>query len=169
MKLLKITIFFFIFDQNRTIIWLPLNLASLASIAINFHSGGFMTATFCFKWYSLSKMWKKPNDKTTGFQLDMLGNSINIKNFIWNQVVLKKNLQKPLKITIIWPNLCKKGVPMGHNLFSEIIKPDHKLSKTFNLNKMSYALAELWMFFYFMFFFFAKKCQNFLFWYWMMK
>ena len=45
---------------------------------------------------------------------------------------------KPLKITIFWPNLCKNGVPMGHTqnkkqffFFSEMIKPDPKLSKPF--------------------------------------
>ena len=65
---------------------------------------------------------------------------------------------KPLKITISWPNLCKKGHTRNKKniFFSEIRKPDHKLSKKFYFNKISYFLAELWMFFYFMFFFFAK-------------
>ena len=40
----------------------------------------------------------------------MLGNSINIKNFNWNPVVLKNLLRK---ITIFLPSLCK-NVPMGH-------------------------------------------------------
>ena len=70
----------------------------------------------------------------------------------------EKILLKPLKITIFRPNLCKTGVPMGHAqnkkqfFFSEIIKPDPKLSKPFYFNKMPYVLAELWMFFYKCFF-----------------
>ena len=57
----------------------------------------------------------------------------------------------PLKITIFWANLCKTGVP-AHGphpkqktiiFFSEIIKPDPKLSKPFYFNKIPYVLAEL--------------------------
>ena len=36
-------------------------------------------------------------------------------------------------------------------------KPDHTLSKTFNFIKISCALTELWMFFYFVWCFLAKK------------
>ena len=75
-------------------------------------------------------------------------------------------LLKPLKITIFRPNLCKKGVPMCHTqqktfffFFSEITKPDYKLSKPFRFNKIPYVLAELWMFFYFVWCFFDKKCH----------
>ena len=97
-----------------------------------------------------------------GFQLNMIGNSINIKNFYWNPLVLKKNLLKPLKNTSFWPTCAKKGspwtTPKTNNFFSAVAKPDHKLSKTFYFNKISYVLAELSMFFYFiMFFFFAKN------------
>ena len=70
---------------------------------------------------------------------------------------------KPLKITIFWPNLYKNGVPMGHTqnkkrfFFAEITKPDHKLSKTFYFIKISYVLAELWIFFYFVWCFLLKS------------
>ena len=63
-------------------------------------------------------------------------------------------LLKPLKITIFWPNLRKNGVPTGHVqnkkqvFFTEITKADAKLSSTFYFNKISYVLAELWMFFH---------------------
>ena len=87
-------------------------------IAINLYSGGFTTTTFCFKRYSPSQIWKKPNDITcfftffhnighnltqilpqdhinliffADFQWSVLNNSINIKNFNYNPVVLKKN------------------------------------------------------------------------------
>ena len=72
----------------------------------------------------------------------MLGNSINIKNFHWNSVVLKFFLLKPLKVIIFWPKLCKNGVTMGHAqikkqiFFSEIITPDPELSKPFYFNKI---------------------------------
>ena len=64
---------------------------------------------------------------------------------------------KPLKINITWPNLCKnKWGPQelkGHIqtkktiFFSEITKPDHKLSKTFFVKY--HVLAKLQTFFYF--------------------
>ena len=41
--------------------------------------------------------------------------------------------------------------------FSEITKSDHKLSKLFYFNKLSYVLAELRMFFYFMWCFLLKR------------
>ena len=56
---------------------------------------------------------------------------------------------KPLKVTIFGPNLRKKGVTMGHIqskkqiLFTEITKPDHKLSKTFYFIKLLFVLVEL--------------------------
>ena len=69
----------------------------------------------------------------------MLGNSINIKNFNLNQVGLKKIFSDLLDSN---SNLGKNGVPMGPRpkqktiVFSEIIKPDRKLSKTFYFNKI---------------------------------
>ena len=60
----------------------------------------------------------------------MLGNSINIKNFNWNPVVLK-NFAKTSKNYHFRLNLCKNGVPRGHVqnkklfFFSELTKPDH--------------------------------------------
>ena len=55
---------------------------------------------------------------------------------------------KPLKITIFWPNLCKKGSLWAtpktkHFFFAEIAKPDYKLSKTFYFIKLLYVLTEL--------------------------
>ena len=132
-------------------------MSFLAILAINFHSGGFTMTTFCFKRHFPSKIWKKqwyclflyyfhnighnlaqilPQDHTwfdffAGFQWSMLGNSINIKNFNWNPVVLKNLLRKPLKITIFLPDLCK-NVPMGHIqnkktiFYSETTKPDNQ-------------------------------------------
>ena len=79
----------------------------------------------------------------------MLGDSININNFNWNLVVLKKNLLRPLKITIFWPHLRKKGLTVNHAqnkilfFFSEITEPDLKLLKTSYFIKISYVLAEL--------------------------
>ena len=76
----------------------------------------------------------------------MLGDSINIDNFNWNPVVLKKN-DKTLASAIFWSNLHKKGsvwaAPKMKNFFSEITKVDHQLSKTFYFIKISYVLAEL--------------------------
>ena len=86
----------------------------------------------------------------------MLENSININNFNCNPVLLKKKLVKPLKNTIFAPNSelaqSKKKKKIYRNN-----KPDHTLSKTFNFIKISYALTELWMFFYFVWCFLAKK------------
>ena len=78
----------------------------------------------------------------------MLGDAININHFNCNPVAVvlkKKKLAKPLNITIFRPNLCKKGVTMGHIqnkkyiyiFFTEITRPNHKLSKTFYLIKIS--------------------------------
>ena len=95
------------------------------------------------------------------FQWSILENSINIKNFNWNPVVLKKSLLKPLKITIFRPaQLVQKWGPHGPHpkqkkkFFSEITKPD---PKSFYFNKMSNNLAELWIFFCTVWCFFAKK------------
>ena len=67
----------------------------------------------------------------------MLGNSINIKNFIWNPVILKK-IAKTSKNYYFWTQLMQNWGPHGPHpkqktvfFFSEIIKPDPKLSKTF--------------------------------------
>ena len=60
----------------------------------------------------------------------------------------EKFLLKPQKITIFWPNFVQNWGPHGPHpkqktiFFSEIIKPDPKLSKPFYFNKMSYVLAE---------------------------
>ena len=113
----------------------PTDLAYLPIFALTFHSGICTTTTFCFKRYSPCKIWKKtlliipisllffttlgqiwPQDPThfdffAGFQWNMLRDSININNFNWNLVVLKKKLLKPLKITIFWPKLRKNGAP----------------------------------------------------------
>ena len=74
----------------------------------------------------------------------MLGDSININNFNWKLIVLKK-IPKYLKITVFWPNLCKNEIPMGHaqtkkRFLLEITKTDHKLSKTFCFIKISYVI-----------------------------
>ena len=67
---------------------------------------------------------------------------------------------KPLKIAIFGPNWHKKGGQYGphpkqtKNFFSEMTKADHLLFKTFYFIKISYLLAELWMFFYFVVMFF---------------
>ena len=60
----------------------------------------------------------------------------------------------------------KRGAHVPHTqqktfffFFSEITKPDYKLSKPFRFNKIPYVLAELWMFFYFVWCFFDKKCH----------
>ena len=131
-------------------------------------------------------------DFFANFQWNMLGDLIDIKNFIvlylylscsflwmgfnclkatatsWRQFTSpssEKILRQPPKITIFQPNLCKKGVPKAHPknkkqfFFSEITKPDYKLSRSFYFNKISYVLAESWMFFYFVWCFFAKKCH----------
>ena len=71
----------------------------------------------------------------------MLGESINIKNFNWNPVVLKKLLFFGLT--------CEKWGPHGPHpkqktiFFSEITKVDSKLSKPFYFNKIPYVSAEL--------------------------
>ena len=96
-----------------------------------------------------------------GFQWNMLGDSINTNNFNCNPVVLKFFLLKPLKIAIFGPNLCKKRGQYGPHpkqtifFFSEMTKADHKLCKTFHFIKISYVLAELWIFFYFVVMFFC--------------
>ena len=122
---------------------------------------------FLYFFTTLDIIWPKFCPMTTpnliffaGFQSSLLWNSINIKNFNWNPVILTNFLLKPLKITNFWPNLCKNGVPMGHPqntfFFSEITKPDPKLSKPFCFNKrVPYVLlTELWMFFYTAFLYF---------------
>ena len=75
----------------------------------------------------------------------MSENPINIKNFNWNPVVLK-NLAKTSKNYHFLAPIVQKGDPYGPYLkqktvFSEITKPDHKLSKRFYFNKISYVLA----------------------------
>ena len=80
----------------------------------------------------------------------MLGNSINIKNFNWNPVVLKKFAKTSKNYhflaQLVQKNSCHGPHPKVKNIFfffSEIIKPNHKLSKTFYFNKISYVLTEL--------------------------
>ena len=84
----------------------------------------------------------------------MLGNSINIKNFNWNPVVLKKFAKTSKNYHFLAQLLQKRG-PHGPRakqntiFFSEIKKADYKFSKPFYFNKISYFVAELSMFFYF--------------------
>ena len=78
----------------------------------------------------------------------MLGNSIKIKKFDWNPVVLK-NFAKTSKNYYFSAQLVQNWGPHGPRpkqktiFFSEIIKPDPKLSKPFYFNKIPYVLAEL--------------------------
>ena len=108
--------------------------------------------------YSPSKIWKKnlwqclflyffqifhqdhtPFNFFAGFQWNMLGNSINIKNFSRNPAAPKMFLLRPLKIRHHFLNqlVQKWGLhdgpyPKQKKLFSEITKPpDHKAFKTF--------------------------------------
>ena len=57
----------------------------------------------------------------------------------------------------------KRGAHVPHTqqktFFSEITKPDYKLSKPFRFNKIPCVLAELWLLFYFVWCFFGKKCH----------
>ena len=84
----------------------------------------------------------------------MLGNSINIKNFIIGIQYLWKKFAKTSKNYYFSTQLVQKWGPYRPHpkqktiIFSEITKPDSKLSKPFYFNKTSYVLAELWMFFY---------------------
>ena len=69
-----------------------------------------------------------------------------------------------LKYRHIGPTCAKMKSPWAMSktkyiFFAEITTPDHKLSKTFYFIKISYVLAELWVFFYFVWFYFAKKCH----------
>ena len=97
-----------------------------------------------------------------GFQWSMLANSINIKNFNWSPVLLK-NFCKNLKILLFLAQVVQKWGPHGRRppkktiLFSEIIKPDLKLSKPFYFIKRSYVLAGLWVFFYIVWCFLLKS------------
>ena len=106
-----------------------------------------------------------PRDHThcyVGFQWFMLVDSINVNNFNCNPIILKNILVKPLTITIFGHNLRKKGVTIGHaqnekQFFTEKNKPGHKLSKKNYFIKISYVLAQLWMFSYFVWFFLLLK------------
>ena len=93
-----------------------------------------------------------------GFQWNMLGDSISINNFNCNPVVLIFFFAKTSKI--FGPNLRKKrsqygSHPKQKHFFAEMIKTDHKISKTFYFIKILYVLAELWMFFYLVVMFFC--------------
>ena len=114
-------------------------MAFPAIIAINFHSGDFITITFCFRRYSPSKIWKNlmmislflyffhigldlaqdhtHTDFFAGFQLNMLENSIDIKNFNWYLVVLKKTFYSKTSKNchFIWPTqlMQKRGPRPG--------------------------------------------------------
>ena len=118
---------------------------------------------FFFFFTTLDLIWLKFCPKTTptldfsaDFQWNMLKDSININNCNWNQVVSEKKCAKCKTSTNyhFWGNFHNNGVPMGHaqnknNFFSEITKPDQKLSETFyltNLTKISCVLAELLFF-----------------------
>ena len=70
----------------------------------------------------------------TDFHWDVSGNWININN-IYNTVVLKK-MVKLLQIALLEPYLGKNSASRGHaqnqvQFFLEIMKGDHKLSRTF--------------------------------------
>ena len=128
---------------------------------------------FFFFFTTLDLIWLKFCPKTTptldfsaDFQWNMLKDSININNCNWNQVVSEKKCAKckTSRNYHFWGNFHNNGVPMGHaqnknNFFSEITKPDQKLSETFYLTKISCFLAELLMSFYFVWCFSAKKCH----------
>ena len=79
----------------------------------------------------------------------MLRNSINIKKFNWNPVVPIKFCKKTSKNYYFSAQLVQNWGPYGPRpkqktiFFSEIIKTDPKLSKTFYFNKIPYVLAEL--------------------------
>ena len=72
-------------------------------------------------------------------------------------------LVKPVKNRFFGPNLHRKGVIMDHsqdgkNFWgAEITKADHQLSESFYFIKISYALTELWIFFYLELCFLSKK------------
>ena len=123
---------------------------------------------------TLDLIWLKFCPKTTptldfsaDFQWNMLKDSININNCNWNQVVSEKKCTKwkTSKNYHFWGNFHNNGVPMGQAqnkntiFFSEITKPDQKLSETFYLTKISCVLAELLMSFYLVWCFSAKKCH----------
>ena len=128
---------------------------------------------FFFFFTTLDLIWLKFCPKTTptldfsaDFQWNMLKDSININNCNWNQVVSEKKCAKckTSRNYHFWGNFHNNGVPMGHaqnknNFFSEITKPDQKLSETFYLTKISCVLAELLMSFYLVWCFSAKKCH----------
>ena len=91
-------------------------------------------------------------DFFAGFQRNMLENSININNFNWNPIVLKKKtLLKPLKITIFWPNLHKNVSPWAtpkteNNFFAGIIKHHisfQKLLSKYHMFWLSYEYFSL--------------------------
>ena len=131
-------------------------------------------ACFFTFFTTLDLIWLKFCPKTTptldfsaDFQWNMLKDSININNCNWNQVVSEKKCAKckTSKNYHFWGNFHNNGIPMGHAqnkstiFFSEITKPDQKLSETFYLTKISCVLVELLMFFYFVWCFSAKKCH----------
>ena len=99
------------------------------------------------------------------FQWIMLGDSINMNNLCCNPAVLKKKLVKRLKNCSFWPNLHERGPYRLHPkwktkfFFSGITKSDHQVSETSYLTKVSYVLAELWIFFNFEWCFLTKKCH----------
>ena len=130
-----------------------------------------LTDNACFFTFftTLGLIWPKFCPKTTTtliffacFQWNMLRDSIDINNFNWMESSSSEKFLKPLKFTICWPNFCKNRVPMGHTqnkkqyFFSEITKPDHKLSKAFYFIKISY-LQHVCFGRYECFF--AKKCH----------
>ena len=86
-------------------------------------------------------------------------------SFLVNYSVVLKKFAKTSKNYHFLAQLVQKWGPMGstqnrkHFFFSEIMKPDHKLSSTFYFIIISSVLAELLMFFYFVCCFFAKKCH----------
>ena len=124
-------------------------------------------ATLDLTWLKFCPKTTPILDFSADFQWNMLKDSININNCNWNQVVSDKKCAKckTSKNYHFWGNFHNNGVPMGHAqnkntiCFSEITKPDQKLSETFYLTKISCVLAELLMSFYFVWCFSAKKCH----------
>ena len=83
------------------------------------------------------------------FQWNTLVDSINIDNFNWNPIVLKKKMVKPIKLSFLSAQLPQKRGHYGSRpkqktiSFTKITKLHHKLSEIFNFIKMSYVFAVL--------------------------
>ena len=149
----------------------PLLIALKGILQVKYEIKTNDDACFITFFTTLDLVWPKfcPNTTPTlrfftGFQWNMLENSINNKSFNWNPVYSSETfLLKPLNITIFQPNLCKKrgspwAMPKTENIFLEITKPAHELSKPFYLNKMFWLSYKCFTY-YFVWCFYAKKCH----------